>query len=310
MADFTTHHIFGQQVLTETTETIANCIASQPTVFCWGLQGPDLLYFHRAVVAGSPLPAYGRMIHGEKTGDLFNFLANDLLSHRKCLDFDMLMAYYYGFCCHYALDSKIHPYVFSRQYEIEEARGVPPKDNSAHWILESGIDEELYPLVYNEDIGNFNVRDYYLATTNEKRTMGGLYARILWNVYGIRVQAKAVESCFVDGIWINQMLYDKKGQMKPFAVMLQNLLLHNKKFAGHFKSATPTENDFLNLQKRPWYHWGNGANCTDSVIDIMEDAKALALQLWTVSEKAIHMGNRHLITNFDFSRSFVDGKRE
>ena len=40
----------------------------------------------------------------------------------------------------------------------------------------------------------------------------------------------------------------------------------------------------------------------------MEQAKELALTLWDLGTLAIHQGNRHLITNFDFSRSFVDGK--
>lgn len=310
MADFTTHHIMGQQTLAALDEKIACKIESQLGAFCWGLQGPDLLYFHRAVLIGSKLPAYGRRIHGEKTSDLFNFLANDIISHRKCLDFDILLAYYYGFCCHYALDSKIHPYVFSRQYEIEDALGQPPKDNSAHWRMESGIDQEIYPLVYDESISNFNVRDYYSVTKDEKRAIGGFYSRVLWNVYGLRVQAKDVQSCFVDGIWINQLLYDRTGAMKPFAVMLQSILKLNKQFLGHFKSATPTEEDFLNLSHRPWYHYAEQRQSTDSVLDIMAAAKELAVYLITVSDEAIHRGNRHLITNLDFSRSFVDGKRK
>lgn len=309
MADFTTHHILGQQVMAALDEKIAKEVEDQAGAFCWGLQGPDLLYFHRAVVVGSKLPQYGRLIHGEKTGDLFNFLANDVISHRKCLDFSTLAAYYFGFCCHYALDSKIHPYVFSRQYEIEDALGQPPKDNSAHWRMESGIDQEIYPLVYDDTIANFNVRDYYSLTREEKRAIAGLYSRILWNVYSLRVQAKDVESCFVDGIWINQILYDRTGAMKPFAVILQKVLKHNKQFLGHFKSAQPSAEDFLNLAHRPWYHYGEKRQCTDSVLDIMAAARDLAVELITISHRSFHQGNRHLITNLDFSHSFVEGKR-
>ncbi len=309
MADFTTHHIMGQRVMAVLDENIAQKLEVQLGAFCWGLQGPDLLYFHRAVVAGSKLPQYGRMIHGDKTADLFNFIANDIISHRKCLDFEILLAYYYGFCCHYALDSKIHPYVFSRQYEIEDALGQPPRDNSAHWRVEGGIDEEIYPLVYGESIGNFNVRDYYSVTKDQKRAIGSFYSRLLWEVYGLKVQSKEVESCFVDGIWINQLLYDRTGMMKPFAVMLQRILKLNKQFLGHFKNAVPSGEDFLNLAHRPWYHYSQGCQCTDSVLDIIDAALELALHLITVSDEAIHRGNRHMITNLDFSCSFVDGKR-
>ena len=140
MSHFTTHHYFGQQVLKDASPQIVRTIEMNLSAFCWGLQGADLLYAHRNVNEYSELPNYGRMIHGEKTNTLFTFLAHDLLSHRKCLDFDTLLAYYYGFCCHYALDCKLHPYVFSLQKRVENVAG---KARGVHWHIEDGIDKEI-----------------------------------------------------------------------------------------------------------------------------------------------------------------------
>lgn len=305
MSHFTTHHYFGQQVLKDAAPQIVRTIETNLTAFCWGLQGADLLYTHRHVNEYSELPTYGRLIHGEKTNTLFTFLAQDLLSHRKCLDFDTLMAYYYGFCCHYALDCKLHPYVFSMQKRVEDATGPM---RGIHWHIEDGIDKELTAHLSGFVPPYIPAEDYYQADTNVQRTIGCLYKRILWNVYGILIDTGIVEECFIDGIWRTDMIYGENGALKPYAIMDQKTLRACPDFRSFFEGAVPTDTDCLNLKKEAWYHNGDHANRNDSVLDMMEQAKELALTLWDRSAIAIKQGNRHLVTNFDFSRSFVDGK--
>lgn len=305
MSHFTTHHYFGQQVLKDAAPQAVCTIETNLSAFCWGLQGADLLYTHQNVNEHSELPTYGRMIHGEKTNTLFTFLAQDLLNHRKCLDFDTLMAYYYGFCCHYALDCKLHPYVFSMQKRVEDAAG---KMRGIHWYIEDGIDRELTAILSAYVPSYAPAEDYYCADTNVQRTVGCLYKRIFWNVYGIQIANGVVEECFIDGIWRNDMIYRGNGTLKPYAVMDRKTLRNGPDFSSFFTGAVPTETDFLNLKKEAWYHNGDHAHRNDSVPDMMAQAKNLALTLWDRSTTAIKQGNRHLITDFDFSRSFVDGK--
>ena len=308
MSHFTTHHLFGQQVLKDAAPQAVRTIELNLSAFCWGLQGADLLYTHRHVNEYSELPTYGRLIHGEKTNTLFTFLAHDLLSHRKCTDFDTLMAYFYGFCCHYALDCKLHPYVFSLQKRVEDAAGDPKHFAGVHWHIEDGIDHELSACLDRFVPPATVSDDYYMTDRNVRRTIGGLYSRILWNVYGIRTRAASVEECFIDGIWKTDMIYREDGSLKPHAIMNQQVLKSCPDFRSFFADAVPTDVDCLNLKHSTWQHHGDHIARTDSVLDMMEQAKELALTLWDLGTLAIHQGNRHLITNFDFSRSFVDGK--
>lgn len=308
MSHFTTHHLFGQQVLKDAPSQTARFIEMNLSAFCWGLQGADLLYTHRQVNEYSELPNYGRLIHGEKTNTLFTFLAHDLLSHRKCTDFDTLMAYTYGFCCHYALDCKLHPYVFSLQKRVEDAVGDNKHFSGVHWYIEDGIDHELSEYMDKFVPAVTSSEDYYLADRNVQRTVGGLYSRILWNVYGIRTQAKVVEECFIDGVWRTDMIYREDGSLKSHAIMNQQILKSSPDFSSYFVNAVPSEMDCLNLKRNDWYHYGDRIYRNDTVLDMMEQAKELALTLWDLTTLAIRQGNRHLITNFDFSRSFVDGK--
>lgn len=53
-------------------------------------------------------------MHSEKTDELFAALSRavrDLSGDAQ----EIAAAYFYGFVCHYALDSQIHPYVYCRQ---------------------------------------------------------------------------------------------------------------------------------------------------------------------------------------------------
>jgi len=308
MSHFTTHHIFGQQVLRDAAFPTARLVEENLSAFCWGLQGADLLYSHRYIDEYSDLPLYGRMIHGEKTNTLFTFLAHDLINHRKCVDFEILMAYYYGFCCHYALDCKCHPYVFSLQERLEDASTDPSKTAGSHWRIEDGMDHEFSKALLHFCPAAGAVEDYYIADHSVRRTIAGLYSRVLWNVYEVRVQAKKVEECFADGIWRTDLIYDADGRLKPYAIMNRQVLQSCHDACSYFANIAPTADDYLNLKRTTWFHHGDQAEHRESVIDLMSQGKELALTLWHLSAHGVNQGNRHLITNFDFSRSFVDGK--
>ena len=85
-------------------------------VLFWGCQGPDPL-FYRKILLGSPLHKLGNRMHSEKTDELFAALSRavrDLSGDAQ----EIAAAYFYGFVCHYALDSEIHPYVYCRQVQF------------------------------------------------------------------------------------------------------------------------------------------------------------------------------------------------
>ena len=305
MSHFTTHHIFGQQVLKSLRGDSRRLIDMNRAAFCWGLQGADLLYAHRLVNEYSPLPNYGRLIHGEKTNSLFTFLAQDLLNHRKCLDFDTLMAYYDGFCCHYALDSALHPYVFAKQKELEESPRSALIPVSAHWYVEDGIDHELSAHL---DTVSLAVRDSYRTDRALRRSVAGIYSRVLWGVYELKVRSGDIEECFIEDHFRTDMIYRPDGWMKGYAAMDEASLSRLADLKILFADASPTDDDCLNLRKKGWRHHGEGRDYDLSVIEIMVKARETALALIDLSSEAIRRGNRHLISNMDFSRSFVDGK--
>lgn len=306
MPDFTTHHIFGQQVLTALSPAQKGAIEANFGAYCWGLQGPDLLYFHRHILAGSSLPQYGRTMHQLKTGALFEEFGRILVDRRQCQDYDIMRAYFFGFCCHYCLDSSVHPYVFSRQRDMEAGREMT--DNRVHWELEAGIDDEIYQLVYGDDIRKFRVADYYKVNNDIKRAIALLYHLTLKNVYGLEASVKDLMACFDDGVWINNLLYDKLGCLRPAARLIQKLIGRDGQLTAHFKGGA-TDRDFLNLAHKPWPHIAESeAMHRESVPELMEEGKGLAISLIDCCDRAVSSGHWRLIGAFPFTKSFVHGR--
>ena len=137
MADFVSHHLFGRQALTVFPAPAQRAAACRPACFFWGCQGPDPL-FYRKILLGSPLHKLGNRMHSEKTDELFAALSRavrDLSGDAQ----EIAAAYFYGFVCHYALDSEIHPYVYCLQ--VQFCTENPKLSASAvHSRIESDID--------------------------------------------------------------------------------------------------------------------------------------------------------------------------
>ena len=116
MADFVSHHLFGEQAQSVFPAPVQELTRKHPVSFRWGCQGPDPL-FYRKILLGSPLHKLGNRMHSEKTDELFAALSRAVRDLSGDVQ-EIAAAYFYGFVCHYALDSEIHPYVYCRQAQF------------------------------------------------------------------------------------------------------------------------------------------------------------------------------------------------
>ncbi len=121
MPAIATHYQFGQIVYNEVSLEIKKIIDCNKDSFDVGLQGPDILFYHQ-VHKKSEISKFGHYCHTLPGYTFFK----PALAH---ISDEEIMAYVFGLCCHYALDSDTHPYINSRS-----------KNSFEHQRYESSID--------------------------------------------------------------------------------------------------------------------------------------------------------------------------
>lgn len=107
MPSMVTHDLFGRMVLARLDEDIKNIILKYPKPFHMGLQGPDILFFHKPLTK-SAVSEFGFGMHREKASVFFNQALELMQEEEKDSAY---ASYLYGFVCHFILDSECHPYI-------------------------------------------------------------------------------------------------------------------------------------------------------------------------------------------------------
>ena len=276
MADFVTHHLFGEQTLTVFPAPAQLAAARRPVCFRWGLQGPDPL-FYRKIALGSPLHSLGNQMHSEKTDELFFALSravNRLTGDAR----EMAEAYFYGFLCHYALDSQLHPYVYCRQ---QEARASDPSlsASAVHCQIESDIDYALYEHVHEAPVTDFDPDAFYQLADDEIAVLAVLLHYVLGAVYGRRVDTADLRGAFREMLSWENFLYSESTAVYRGAKRVEKLIGRGALLTSHMK-LSPPDWDCLNEAHTVWHNlWSPDDDRTDSVFDLLALARIKAASL-------------------------------
>ena len=102
-----THYRFGKEVISALPRPLQGAIENHRELFDIGLHGPDILFYHKALIK-TPVNTQGYEMH-EKMADKFFKKAIQRID--ASADPSAARAYIYGFICHFALDSECHPYI-------------------------------------------------------------------------------------------------------------------------------------------------------------------------------------------------------
>lgn len=101
------HNTFGKKVIKNLPEELKKIIRNYPDSFRIGLQGPDSLFYYKALYKNK-INQTGVKIHNNDAYPFFN----DALSIVAVNGYNSAChSYILGFMCHFALDRFCHPYV-------------------------------------------------------------------------------------------------------------------------------------------------------------------------------------------------------
>lgn len=109
MPNYYAHLQFGTLVLAALPESLRIGLEKEENAYTLGQYGPDPLYFYR-LVRGGTVRAVGRSVHRHPVRPVMERLR---LAVKEGRDFSA--GYAAGFLCHFALDSRCHPYIRQRE---------------------------------------------------------------------------------------------------------------------------------------------------------------------------------------------------
>lgn len=274
MADFIAHDLFGEAALAVFPAAAQREAALHPAVFRWGLQGPDPLFFHK-VYRGSPLHKTGARLHEEKTDELFAVFAEAVNRLTGCAH-HIAAAYFYGFLCHYALDSTLHPYIYCRQHECLTAM---PKENPSliHCQIESDIDCALFDTLKGDHL-RLPIEAYQL-TDEETAVLAVVLHHLIRCVLREDIPTKALRPIFSETLTYQHLFFQTGKFLRTPARTVEQILGKGALLTSHIKAGLP-QWDALNESHSPWHNlWKPDIVCTESVMELFEQAQDKAAEL-------------------------------
>ena len=191
---------------------------------------------------------------------------------------EIAAAYFYGFLCHLALDSEIHPYVYCRQEQIRAA-DAKLSGSAVHCQIESDIDYLVYERAHRVPVTEFDPAAHYTLEPEEKAVLSVLLHAVLKNVYGADVPPRELRCAFDEMLAWERFLYSDSRAVYRGAQKLERMAGRGALLTGHMKIERPAW-DALNEQHAPWHNlWTPDEPRTDSVPELFGLARIRAAAL-------------------------------
>ncbi|GEM_PF-6764814 len=137
MPAIASHFIVACMALEKADDAVKAAVEKAPGAFFLGVQGPDALFFRR-YSSDSALRKLGSRVHKTDAFLLFSAFV-DKLNELDSVEAD---AYVYGFACHLAADSALHPVVYAA-VDQEVKNGAKAATRELHQKIEYQLDHAV-----------------------------------------------------------------------------------------------------------------------------------------------------------------------
>jgi len=270
MADIYLHARLAEEVMKDID------ISLKKDLVYLGAQGPDPLYYQATGDNAKDYKYLADRIHDTDTQTFLIEMTNYLKENYS----EMLFSHYLGFICHYALDVKIHPYVY---YNVGIYRKDKPETNEykgLHFKFERSIDACMIEKEQKMKANKFKVHKAYfnhveipldilfMIETAVNKTFDKNSAGTMYEI-GAKKMFKNIKSFVYDPFGI------KKQVLKVASLFMKTELeMPDLSFFNHIENY-----DFLNESKKTWYHPLSNIPSNSSVEELFNEAKVFAHEI-------------------------------
>ena len=274
-----THDFFGRDAYDGVAKLLGFSGDDQRDAFLLGNQGPDPLFYLRVEPWVDKRNSVGELMHDARPAHLLSAFhdALDMLSERER---PLGEAYVAGFCCHYLLDSTMHPLVFFYEHGICDA-GVEGLDRSDHDDVHAEIERDYDEMVLFKKIAKtiFDYRTYreVLKGSDEVlRVIDKLYFyAILWTystTIDLDTYTKAVHGFRV----MQRVFWSPRGLSHKVLGTVERTFggkRHSFYCAMAHRNRAEAFSDFDNRRHLSWTNPYTGVVSTESFWDLYEEAQ-------------------------------------
>lgn len=266
-------------------------------------QGPDPLYYHVFSKQSGQYREYADRLHDTNTADLMKKLTRYTKQHLN----DDTYSFLFGFICHYALDTTVHPYVYYNVGIYHPDDPATKEYQGLHLKFERSIDAQL--ILHEQKIKphKINLTKKYFTMKHSTEEVNKMMGYILNDRFeitdgediwksSIRTMYNVIRIINTDRTGIKKQIY----KIVDFFSKSNDMYLQDLSFFRRDLSY-----DFLNKNKATWHHPITNKSYNSSVFELYDQAKNFAIDLITKVNKYLE-GNKSidlnkLFTNLSFN---------
>lgn len=292
-----THSYFAKDVYNKLNDTSKKRISKSLENLKLYAQGPDSYYFYNLIMTkkGSNIRNFGTYMHKNNTQDYFINTINYIHEHNLKNNSEV-MAYLYGFICHYILDSTIHPLVTYKTGIFYKKDPSTYKYNGLHYEMEYFID--IYMIFQNEKIEAkyFKLSKYFNKILKLNKELENMINYTIKETYKLdNMASNYLKSANDLRRFFKIYNYDRFGIKKVIYQIVDfvspSSYRHKKPLSFNVKHNKKIH--YLNLEKNSWNH----------PMDINETYNYSFIELYRISidktVKIINQINEILDTKYD-----------
>lgn len=286
MPGFTTHYLFGAQVLDRLyAPGLKEILKENRKVYNLGLQGPDIFFYKVTTHLHKGPENPGAYLHKHQIDDLFDSffeILGDMPAGKKK---DVCAAYTFGFLCHYVLDSTCHPYIYWKTDRLnKEKRNFT---FGIHSEIETSIDAGILKRYRHVRPLDFHADETIALSEEELDTVSAFLSAAINRTYehapdarGFTVSPAYVRHA-INGLKKGcVLLRDRRGIKKKAVSSMETLLFRYPVISGLFVTNRPKNpKKVFNEEHKKWANpWDARDTSTASVPDMFNRALSVCLE--------------------------------
>lgn len=269
-------------------------------------QGPDPLYFNVFSKQNRQICyEYADHFHETDTKDLMIKLTRYTKQNLNKETY----SYLFGFICHYALDTMVHPYIYYNTGIYDQNIKETKQYRGLHLKFERSIDACLIKVDHNIPPHKLDLTEKYFTLTEPSEEIKKMMGYIINDRFKIengsdlftesaKSMYKIIEKNITDKTGIKKQLYKLIDVFtKAKEINLQDLSFYHRNL----------EFDFLNNEKRIWHHPVTNEPHNESILELYDQAKNFAIDLITKVNMYLQGNKRIELSNVFTNLSFNSG---